>query len=146
MSGSGEFPQTGDLRAGPLPPGQRRTHDWAHGGDRLLFQQCAACHLTFYFERSFCPACGDASPVGFASAGQGTVHATTLVQRAPSDEFRAIVPYRIVLVDMTEGFRVMGHGERSLAIGDAVICRIETIAGRALPFFTASPSEVPHAQ
>jgi uncharacterized OB-fold protein len=70
--------------------------------------------------------------------GHGIVHATTLVQRAPSEEFRAIVPYRIVLVDMAEGFRVMGHAEPSLAIGDAAVCRIVTIAHRPLPFFTAS--------
>lgn len=119
--------------------------DWTHGGDKLLYQQCSACHQTFYFQRSFCPACGDAAPITLPSRGRGTVHASTLVQRAPSDEFRAIVPYRIVLVDMAEGFRVMGHAEPSLAIGDAVMCRIETIAGRPMPLFAASPTKEPHA-
>jgi uncharacterized OB-fold protein len=112
--------------------------DWIRGGDKLLFQRCSACRHTFYFHRSFCPACGDASPVTLPSKGQGTVHARTLVQRAPSEEFRAIVPYCIVLVDMAEGFRVMAHADPSLAIGDAAMCRIDIIAGRALPFFTAS--------
>ncbi len=121
------------------------TRDWTGGGDQLLFQQCSACHHTFYFRRGFCPACGDASPVTLPSKGQGTVHASALVQRAPSDGFRAIVPYRIVLVDMDEGFRVMGHAEPSLAIGDLATCRIETIAGRPLPFFTASTTKEPHA-
>lgn len=119
--------------------------DWTHGGDKLVFQQCSACHQTFYFHRSFCPSCGDAAPITLPSRGRGTVHASTLVQRAPSDEFRAIVPYCIVLVDMAEGFRVMGHADPALAIGDAVTYRIETIAGRPLPFFTASPTEEPHA-
>ena len=68
------------------------------------------------------------------------MHASTLVQRAPSDEFRAIVPYRIVLVDMAEGFRVMGHAAPTLGIGDLAICTIETIAGRPLPFFAAAPT------
>ena len=125
------------------------TRDWTQGGDQLLFQQCTACHHTFYFHRSFCPTCGDASPITLPSKGLGTVHASTLVQRAPSDEFRAIVPYRIVLVDMAEGFRVMGHAHPSLAIGDTAICTIETIAGRQLPFFnapvTASTTKEPHA-
>lgn len=119
--------------------------DWTRGGDSLLFQQCGACQHTFYFHRSFCPACGDASPTTLPSKGRGTVHAGTLVQRAPGDEFRAIVPYRIVLVDMDEGFRVMGHADPSLAIGDVVACRIETIAGRPLPFFSAaSTTKEPH--
>ena len=132
--------------------------DWTQGGTQLQFQQCSACHHSFYFHRSFCPVCGDAAPLTLPCAGRGTVHASTLVQRAPSDEFRAIVPYRIVLVDMDEGFRVMGHADASLAIGDVALCRIETIAGRPLPFFSASftapmtapmtaptPKEPPHA-
>lgn len=123
--------------------------DWTHGGDQLRFQQCTACHHTFYFHRSFCPTCGDESPVTLPSKGQGIVHASTLVQRAPSDEFRAIVPYRIVLVDMVEGFRVMGHAHPSLAIGDVAMCTIDTIAGRPLPFFnahvTTDTNKEPHA-
>ena len=119
--------------------------DWTRGGDKLVFQQCSACHQVFYFHRSFCPTCGAADPLAVASGGRGSVHASTLVQRAPSDAFRAIVPYRIVLVDMAEGFRVMGHADPSLTIGDAVTCRIETIAGRPLPFFTAATTaKEPH--
>ena len=109
--------------------------DWTRGGDRVVFQHCGACRHIWYFQRSFCPACGHAGPVSATSAGVGTVYAGTLVQRAPSDEFRAIAPYRIVLVDVAEGFRMMGHGDASLAIGDRVRCRIGTIAGRPLPFF-----------
>ncbi len=116
------------------------TQDWTRGGDQLLFQQCRACHHTFYFHRNFCPACGDVSPITLPSKGEGTVHASTLVQRALSDEFREIAPYRIVLVDIAEGFRVMGHAVPSLAIGDAVKCTITTIAGRPLPFFSALTS------
>jgi uncharacterized OB-fold protein len=119
--------------------------DWTRGGDRLVFQRCAACHHAFYFHRGFCPACGDGPPVTLPSSGRGTVHARTLVQRAPSDEFRAIVPYCIVLVDMAEGFRVMGHAEPTLAIGDPVTCRIEIIAGRPMPFFSADTTKEHHA-
>ena len=63
------------------------------------------------------------------------VHASTLVQRAASDEFRAIAPYRIVLVDLAEGFRVMAHGDKLLLIGDRVHCKIQNMADRSLPFF-----------
>ena len=109
--------------------------DWTRGGDRVVFQQCGACRHTWYFRRDFCPACGHASPATSTSTGIGTVHASTLVQRAPSDDFRAAAPYRIVLIDVVEGFRMMGHGDLSLAIGDRVRCRVRKIAGRLLPYF-----------
>jgi uncharacterized OB-fold protein len=109
--------------------------DWTHGGDRVVFQRCTACKHVWYFHRDFCPACGHVSPVDAISNGVGVVHASTLVLRAPSDEFRAIAPYRIVLVDVDEGFRMMGHADASLAIGDRVRVEICSIAGRLLPFF-----------
>lgn len=110
--------------------------DWTRGGRLIVFQQCGACRHAWYFRRDFCPACGQEAPVTSTSTAVGTVHASTLVQRAPSDEFRAISPYRIVLVDVAEGFRMMGHGEASLIIGDRVRCEVRTVAGRLLPFFT----------
>ena len=113
--------------------------DWTRGGDRIVFQHCQSCGHVFYFQRSFCPACGGAEPQQRVSGGRGTLHAHTLVQRAPSDEFRAITPYAIVLVDLAEGFRVMAHGDPSLRIGDAVVGRIETLAGRPLPYFNKVP-------
>ena len=115
--------------------------DWTQGGKLVVFQQCGICHHTWYFHRSFCPACGDAAPATVTSTGVGTVHAITLVHRAPSDEFRAAAPYRIVLVDAVEGFRMMGHGELLLAIGDRVRCCIRNIAGRWLPYFEKEPHE-----
>ena len=115
--------------------------DWTQGGKQVVFQQCGACRHTWYFHRSFCPDCGDAAPATVASTGVGIVHAITLVHRAPSDEFRAAAPYRIVLVDAVEGFRMMGHGDLSLAIGDPVRCHIRSIAGRWLPYFEKEPHE-----
>jgi uncharacterized OB-fold protein len=109
--------------------------DWTRGGDAIVFQTCAACGHVWYFRRDFCPACGDADPRDVTSAGVGTVHTGTLVHRAPSDEFRALAPYRIVLVDIDEGFRMMGHGEPGLAIGDRVRCRFKALGERLLPYF-----------
>jgi uncharacterized OB-fold protein len=109
--------------------------DWTRGAAALVFQACAACGHVWYFRRDFCPACGAADPQDVTSAGAGTVHAGTLVHRAPSDEFRALAPYRIVLVDIDEGFRMMGHGDPDLAIGDRVRCRFEALGERLLPHF-----------
>ncbi|MEP7057430.1 MAG: OB-fold domain-containing protein [Caldimonas sp.] len=115
--------------------------DWTRGGDRIVFQHCDACRHAWYFRRGFCPQCGATAPATRTSAAAGTVHATTLVHRAPTDEFRAAAPYRIVLVDVAEGFRMMGHGDAALAIGDAVRGRVCTIAGRTLPYFDKEPHE-----
>ncbi len=109
--------------------------DWTRGGAGLAYQQCAACGHRWYFRRGFCPRCGDADPGTHASAGRGIVYATTLVQRAPSDAFAALAPYRIVLVDLDEGIRVMAHGEPTLGIGDAVVCRFLTTGDKVLPRF-----------
>ncbi len=127
-----------------LPPGEalgdadRGAHDWTQGGDGLVFQHCAACGQRGYFHRDFCPGCG-ARPLQLRrSAGLGRVMASTLVHRAPSDEFRALAPYRIVLVDLAEGVRLMAHGDAALAIGDAVQVGLRQLAGRWLPYATAS--------
>ncbi|MFP5407245.1 MAG: Zn-ribbon domain-containing OB-fold protein, partial [Gammaproteobacteria bacterium] len=109
--------------------------DWTAGAPGIAFQRCDACGHVWYFRREFCPACGKPDPQALASGGAGTVHATTLVHRAPSNEFRAIAPYRVVLVDLDEGFRMMGHGEASLAIGDRVGCAFRSVADRLLPYF-----------
>ena len=90
--------------------------------------------------RDFCPHCGARDPLLKAAAGTGTVSASTLVHRAPDDTFRAIAPYRLVLVELDEGLRLMAHAEPSLTVGDRVRGLVQTIAGRPLPFFTKDPA------
>jgi uncharacterized OB-fold protein len=109
--------------------------DWTQGAAAIAYQACGSCAHVWYFRRAFCPACGAAGPQPLASAGKGTVHADTLVHRAPTDEFRALAPYRLVLVDIDEGFRMMGHGECGLAIGDRVHCGFRPLGDRLLPYF-----------
>lgn len=103
--------------------------------ESLHYQRCGACKHTWYFRRDFCPACGNAAPQTLASEGIGTLYASTLVHRAPAAEFKDLLPYTIVLVDLREGFRVMGHGEPGLPLDCAVRCEMRTVAGRLLPFF-----------
>ena len=69
------------------------------------------------------------------ASGAGRVYATSLVCRAATAETRAHVPYNIVLVDTVENFRMMAHGENDLAIGDEVVARFATFAGRMVPYF-----------
>jgi uncharacterized protein len=109
--------------------------DWTKGAEVIVYQSCAACGASQYFRRSFCAVCGAPDPVEKRAGGEGTVYATSLVCRAATPETRAHVPYNIVLVDTTEGFRMMAHGDHELAIGDKVTARFVPFAGRMVPYF-----------
>ena len=112
--------------------------DWTCGEEAISYQSCAACRSVQYFRRGFCALCGSAELVEHRASGEGTVYATSLVLRAATPETRAHVPYNIVLVDTSEGFRMMAHGDKDLAIGDKVTARFERFTGRLIPYFAKS--------
>ena len=87
------------------------------------------------FSRGFCPECGTSTSTTLQASGRGTVHARTLVARAPTEELRAHAPYLIVLIDAEEGFRLMAHGDADLQIGDRVLARFTRLAGHKIPYF-----------
>ena len=89
----------------------------------LRYQRCAACGRTLTLSRLACPHCGSAELHWLTSDGSGQVYALTQVTRAPSEAFRALVPYTLVLVDLDEGPRVMAHGVPGLRIGQRVRAR-----------------------
>ncbi len=112
-----------------------RLADWTIGAEAIVYQACAACGAKQYFRRTFCAACGAPDPEQKRASGEGRVYATSLVCRAATPETRAHVPYNILLVDSSEGFRMMAHGDNDLAIGDKVIARFTQFAGRLVPYF-----------
>jgi uncharacterized OB-fold protein len=101
----------------------------------LRYQSCGACAAPQFYPRASCLKCGAADLQWRSAQGAGTVYALTSVERAPSDEFRALAPYVIVLVDMDEGYRMMAHGAPGLAIGARVRARFFDNGGRRLPRF-----------
>ena len=109
--------------------------DWTTGHEAILYQLCGACGKPQYFRRGFCAACGSTDLVEKRASGKGTIYATSVVMRAATPETRAHVPYNIVLVDTAEGFRMMAHGDKDLAIGDRVMARFVPFAGRVVPYF-----------
>ena len=109
--------------------------DWTTGHAALTFQECGACRSRWYFARGFCPRCGSEAVGTREASGRGLVYATTTVSRAPTQALRALAPYRIVLVDAQEGFRLMAHGADDLALGDAVIARFRNFGADLMPFF-----------
>lgn len=109
--------------------------DWTTGHPVLAFQHCRPCGARWLFARSFCPQCGALEVEMREASGRGTVHATTLVTRAPSEELRPYAPYRLVLVDADEGFRVMAHAATEVAIGDRVAASFRPFGGGLVPYF-----------
>lgn len=100
--------------------------------DLLAYQRCRSCGQAQSLLRYACAACGSPQLDWHRSGGRGTVHAVTVVNRAPSDAFRGLVPYTLVLVDLAEGPRRMGHAAAGVAIGDAVQATTFEHAGQAL--------------
>lgn len=101
----------------------------------LRYQRCAGCGLAQRLARHACPGCGSTDLRWHDCAGTGTVVAVTEVRRAPADAWRALVPYTLVLVDLDEGARLMGHGVAGLAIGQRVSARVAEAAGQRVPHF-----------
>ena len=113
---------------------------WTTGEEAIVYQSCGTCGRVQYFRRGFCAACGAPDTVEKRAGGTGTVYATSLVCRAATPETRAHVPYNIVLVDASEGFRMMAHGDNDLAIGDKVAAQFRKFAGHLVPYFEKAKS------
>jgi uncharacterized OB-fold protein len=107
---------------------------------KLLFQACAHCHTVQFPPRQHCASCWAATVEWKESAGKGVVESFTIVRRAPTQEFRAKVPYVVVAVQLDEGFRMitnlLGEDALGISIGDTVRVDFETKDnGTTLPQF-----------
>jgi uncharacterized OB-fold protein len=101
----------------------------------VRLQVCHGCSKVQTLARYACSDCG-ATDLGWTTAsGLGTVYAVTSVARAPSEEFRALAPYTLVLVDLDEGARLMAHGHDGIRIGDRVQASFFEHAGQRLVRF-----------
>ena len=121
---SDALPSAADPLAAPYVEGLWR--------GELRVQCCGDCGAAQSLARFACRACGSRQLHWRASAGRGRIHAITVVQRAPTDEFRALVPYALALVDLDEGARVIGHAEPHLSIGEPVAAEFFTLGSRRL--------------
>ena len=114
--------------------------DWLQGEPAISYQRCPTCDNLWYFRRDFCPRCGHKKPAIYQASGRGTVEAVTVVVRAPSAELQRFAPYGLVLVKAEEGFRMMGRGEPSLAIGDPVVAQFVLFNRQLTPYFERAKS------
>lgn len=101
----------------------------------LRYQRCDACKQPQFYPRPFCAKCGSPKLNWATSKGQGSVYAVTTVERAPTEDFRALQPYAIALIDLDEGFRMMAHAEIGIRIGDRVQATFFAHGERQLPRF-----------
>lgn len=99
---------------------------------------CAMCGITQTLDPRFCAHCGSSDLAWTETDGRGRVHSLTEVHRAPSPAYRALAPYMLVLVDLDDGGRMMGHGAPGLAIGTAVTASVCEEAGQRFVRFAAT--------
>ena len=106
----------------------------------LRYQQCTACGSAQTLARYACQHCGERGALHWCdAAGAATVCAVTEVVRAPSDEFRALAPYTLVIVQFDEGPRLMAHATPGVRIGDRVRADFFEHQGRTLVRFAPAP-------
>ena len=99
----------------------------------LRYQHCTVCGGAQTLARYACQHCGERGALHWRdAAGAATVRAVTEVARAPSDEFRALAPYTLVLVQLDEGPRLMGHAKPGVRIGERVMAGFFEHHGRVL--------------
>jgi uncharacterized OB-fold protein len=65
----------------------------------LRYQRCERCGAAQRLARYACTACGESTLGWHDAAGTGCVFSLTEVKRAPTDAFKAMAPYTLVLVD-----------------------------------------------
>ena len=106
---------------------------------QIRFQTCSACGRAQTLAHDACQYCGAEQLSWSDSAGLGAVHAVTVVGRAPSDAFRPLAPYTLVIVTLDEGARVMGHATPGIRIGERVIAGFFDHQGQKLIRFETIP-------
>lgn len=125
----------------PATAGLAAPHTEGLRQHRVRFQRCSACGHAVTLARYACPACGSPALDWHTAQGHGRVEAVTEVARPPSEAFRALAPYTLVLVRLHEGARLMGHAQPGVRIGDAVQAGFFEHGGRTLlRFVPAAPA------
>ncbi len=94
----------------PLPQTDLDNEDWWAGLRRheLLVQECPSCRKLTFPPQPICPGCHSLDISWRKSSGQGKIYSWVIVRRPSHPYFQDKVPYPVVLVEMEEGFRVVG--------------------------------------
>ena len=91
----------------PTPEGDtQRFWDAAREG-KLLIKRCAACGMSHYYPRPFCPHCWSGDVEWQEASGRATVYTYSVVHQNDLPPFNQRVPYVAAIVDLAEGPRMM---------------------------------------
>ncbi|MWB78754.1 DNA-binding protein [Pseudooceanicola sp. 216_PA32_1] len=104
----------------------------------IRYQECRACGDRWALPRGLCRRCGSDDLAWQDSGGAGRVYSLTTQHRAPSRDFPVAPPWRIGLVDLDEGPRVMCHLDEAAAIGSRVRGGMREFAGAQVPWFAVA--------
>ncbi|MCD2513230.1 Zn-ribbon domain-containing OB-fold protein [Comamonas endophytica] len=103
----------------------------------VRYQHCLQCGQAQTLARHACQECGSQALEWLDASGAATVRAAAVVSRAPSDAFRALAPYTLVIAELDEGPRLMGHADAGIAIGTRVKAHFFRHQERTLVRFAA---------
>ena len=111
----------------------------------LRFQRCLTCGAWRHPPRVLCAVCGSPRWSWEPSSGHGQVFSWTVVHQAMHPAFAAEVPYAVIVVETTEGVRVVsnlrGAGPEVLRLGLPVEVDYEDVGeGLTLPMFRPTPT------
>ena len=87
---------------------------------RIELQRCMGCKRLRYFPAPVCPACLSVECTWEAVSGRGSLHAFTIVHRAPNALTAKETPYTIGLIDLDEGVRVMARLDGAPSVGPEI--------------------------
>ena len=110
--------------------------------DELLLPWCKSCGRPHFYPRSACPHCWSEDYDWRPAAGIGIIHSFTTVRANPPTAFTSALPYRIAIIDLKEGVRLLSNVvgvNDGIAIGDKV--QVEFVGSRdaRLPLFRRVP-------
>ncbi|MBR1203012.1 MULTISPECIES: Zn-ribbon domain-containing OB-fold protein [unclassified Bradyrhizobium] len=98
-----------DAARKPLPAPDADTAAFWRGlqEGKLLLQHCGRCRHVQYYQQATCRQCGGEELEHIPARGRGKVHSFSVVHRAPGPAFKVDVPYAVLLVELTEGPRMI---------------------------------------
>jgi uncharacterized OB-fold protein len=105
---------------------------------RFVLPWCIACDAPHWFPREVCPHCLSTEIEWREAAGEGTVHAVSVMPKPGNPAMAGREPYAVAVIELTEGVRMLsevtGDDPYQVAVGDAVALDWEPLSdGRHLP-------------
>lgn len=93
---------------------------WRHIQQRynLIGSKCTTCGRVFFPPRVVCPDCRRKGNIeSFKFSGKGKIYTYSII-RTPTDDFKAIAPYAVAIIELDEGAKITAQ---------LVDCDVDTI-------------------